>query len=381
MEQENLQQATLDEALVPINDQVKIGACNMRIDQLKNQKEPNYHLTLDIIKHYSCYNAFLITADVPQIYMQQFWYTISKNKNTSSYQFQIDNQKFEIGVKLFRDILWITPKVPNQEFVAPPPHDALVSFVKQLGYKGSLELVSKMYIDHIYQSWGTFLYIINRKISNTRLTADKPVPRDGNRCLILDSPREKSTRSMMSIPDAMMNDEIRSSVPYLTYLALSTNTKVDIPKVGKGRGKGVTRKKKAETVVPKEKKKATTPRKRSSITANDNIVLDPDEALKNLEAKEVADSAESEETEDDEVQPLIRRSTEVLDEPKDNFGSSSNSLSGSDDEVKDVSSDDEIKADENKAEEGKDTEEQAEEEPPVDNQAGMEQAGGEHAKV
>ncbi|GJW77395.1 hypothetical protein Tco_0139077 [Tanacetum coccineum] len=40
---------------------------------------------------------------------------------------------------------------------------------------------------------------------------------------------------------------------------------------------------------------------------------------------------------------------EVPNEPKDNFGSSSNSLSGSDDEVQDVSSDEKNKADENKA--------------------------------
>ncbi|GJW28217.1 hypothetical protein Tco_0045092 [Tanacetum coccineum] len=41
--------------------------------------------------------------------------------------------------------------------------------------------------------------------------------------------------------------------------------------------------------------------------------------------------------------------SEVLDESKDNSGSSSSSLSGSDDEVQDVSSDEENKADENKA--------------------------------
>nr|GEX21998.1 hypothetical protein [Tanacetum cinerariifolium] len=40
---------------------------------------------------------------------------------------------------------------------------------------------------------------------------------------------------------------------------------------------------------------------------------------------------------------------EVPDELKDNFGSSSSSLSGSDDEVQDVSSDEENKADENNA--------------------------------
>ncbi|GJX61522.1 hypothetical protein Tco_0294422, partial [Tanacetum coccineum] len=65
--------SALDEALVPINDQVKISASNMRIDPLKKQKDPSYQISLDIIKKYSCYNAFLKTADVPQIYMQQFW--------------------------------------------------------------------------------------------------------------------------------------------------------------------------------------------------------------------------------------------------------------------------------------------------------------------
>ncbi|GKC36185.1 hypothetical protein Tco_1048569 [Tanacetum coccineum] len=137
MEQENLQQAALDEALVPIVDQVKIGSCNMRIEPLKTQKEPTYQLTMDILKQYSCYNAFLVTVD----------------------EFEIRSLKSEC---IFHQILRITPRVPNQEFVEPPPHDALVSFVKQLGYKGAIELVSEIYIDHMYQPWRTFLSIINR---------------------------------------------------------------------------------------------------------------------------------------------------------------------------------------------------------------------------
>ncbi|GJU36694.1 hypothetical protein Tco_1185048 [Tanacetum coccineum] len=119
MEQESLQQASLYEALVPIADQVKIGSYNMRIDPIKTQKEATYQLVLDILKRSSCYNAFLIKAD-------------------------LDNQKYEIGVELFQEILCISPRVPNKEFVEPPPHDTLVSFFKQLGYKGSLELVSDM---------------------------------------------------------------------------------------------------------------------------------------------------------------------------------------------------------------------------------------------
>ncbi|GKF40890.1 hypothetical protein Tco_0124232, partial [Tanacetum coccineum] len=62
----------LDQALVPTDDRVKVGSSNMRIDPTKTQKEATYQVVLDIIKLSSCYNAFLIIADVLEIYMQQF---------------------------------------------------------------------------------------------------------------------------------------------------------------------------------------------------------------------------------------------------------------------------------------------------------------------
>ncbi|GKA66234.1 hypothetical protein Tco_0766042 [Tanacetum coccineum] len=91
---------------------------------------------------------------------------------------------------------------------------------------------------------------------------------------------EEHQKYGMSIPDWMINDAIRSSVPYLTYLAKSSNSKITVPKVGKGQGKGLIGKKKSDAVVQKEKKKHTAPRKKSSITADDNILPDPDEAIK-----------------------------------------------------------------------------------------------------
>ncbi|GJR01020.1 hypothetical protein Tco_0524004 [Tanacetum coccineum] len=129
----------------------------------------------------------------------------------------------------------------------------------------------------------------------------------------------------MSILVSMMNDEIRNSAQYMTYLALSTNTKKE---------------KKKDAV----KKKDDVPRMKRSLTGVDNILPNPNEAVKldesislivaehqdkerrlhethtsliigreiNLEAKEVADTKETEETEDDEVAPLIRRGTEVV---------------------------------------------------------------------
>ncbi|GJT37450.1 hypothetical protein Tco_0937315 [Tanacetum coccineum] len=59
---------------------------------------------------------------------------------------------------------------------------------------------------------------------------------------------EKDHKYGMLIPNLMMNDEIRESVPYMTYLALSTNTEENIPKMGKG--KGLMGKNKADASVP-----------------------------------------------------------------------------------------------------------------------------------
>ncbi|GKD29691.1 hypothetical protein Tco_1240469 [Tanacetum coccineum] len=139
MNQAITQQVSLDEALVSNNDRVTIRSCNMRIDPTKTQKEATYQVILDTLKLSPFYNVILITTDVREIYMQQFWFTISKIKDTSLYQFKLDNKKFKIGVELFRKILLRCLKVPNAEFVAPPPHDSIVTFIKSLGYKGSLE--------------------------------------------------------------------------------------------------------------------------------------------------------------------------------------------------------------------------------------------------
>ncbi|GJZ30801.1 hypothetical protein Tco_0575848 [Tanacetum coccineum] len=67
------------------------------------------------------------------------------------------------------------------------------------------------------------------------------------------------------ILDTMVNDEIVKSKAYHTYLALSTGTTP--PKKGRGRG-------------GKGKRATVTSTKKSSIIADDNILPDPDEALK-----------------------------------------------------------------------------------------------------
>nr|GEU37370.1 hypothetical protein [Tanacetum cinerariifolium] len=108
----------------------------MIIDPTKTLKEPTYQVVLDSLALSPPYPAFLITTEVLEIYMHQFWHTITKIKNSSSYKFELDKKKCTIDVEVFCDILQIYPRLPNQEFDAPPSDKEIVTFIKELGHKG-----------------------------------------------------------------------------------------------------------------------------------------------------------------------------------------------------------------------------------------------------
>ncbi|GJR38515.1 hypothetical protein Tco_1214199 [Tanacetum coccineum] len=55
-------------------------------------------------------------ADVPEIYMQQFWYTVKKIQNTSSYEFDLANKKCKVDVEVFRQILGICLRAQGEDF-------------------------------------------------------------------------------------------------------------------------------------------------------------------------------------------------------------------------------------------------------------------------
>ncbi|GJV63627.1 hypothetical protein Tco_1474455 [Tanacetum coccineum] len=189
------QQTALDNALVAPDDRVKIGKCNMRIDPTKTYKEPTYQVVLDALALSPCYPAFLITADVLEIYMQQFWFTISKIKDSSSYQ------------------------LPNQEFVKPPSDEEIITFIKELGYKGDLGSVNEgMFynknVDYVDLLWEDFMF----QIDNRESINDDSVLGS----LKFVSKTKESQVYGVTIPEVMTNQKTRNSTAYKTYLAFST---------------------------------------------------------------------------------------------------------------------------------------------------------------
>ncbi|GJY60820.1 hypothetical protein Tco_0461477 [Tanacetum coccineum] len=85
-----VQQTKLDLELVPKEKRLDIGKCNGRLNPGKIQREPTFQVVLDALALTTCYSAFLVTADVPEVYMHQFWDSVYKHD--TFYKFKIDKR-------------------------------------------------------------------------------------------------------------------------------------------------------------------------------------------------------------------------------------------------------------------------------------------------
>ncbi|GKD37284.1 hypothetical protein Tco_1257491 [Tanacetum coccineum] len=77
------QQTKLDLELVPKENRLDIRKCNGRIPRGLTPRELTFQVVLDAIALTTCYPAFLITADVPEVYMHQFWNSVYKHDTST----------------------------------------------------------------------------------------------------------------------------------------------------------------------------------------------------------------------------------------------------------------------------------------------------------
>ncbi|GKE90969.1 hypothetical protein Tco_1572064, partial [Tanacetum coccineum] len=82
-------QIALDDALVAPADRLKIGKCNLRLSSDVTSKEATLQVVYDVLKLTPFYKAFQVTADAPQIYMQEFW--ASAYVHNRSVRFKMNN--------------------------------------------------------------------------------------------------------------------------------------------------------------------------------------------------------------------------------------------------------------------------------------------------
>ncbi|GKC98409.1 hypothetical protein Tco_1168684 [Tanacetum coccineum] len=156
------QQAKLDLELVPNEKRLEIRKCNGRLNPRNTQREPTFQVVLDALALTPCYSAFLTTADVPEVYMHQFWDSI--HKHDTSYRFIMDRKKkFYLNLETFRDIFQICPRVHGQDFDELPSDEFIVSFFKELGHTREIKSITNVVVNQMHQP-GELLLLSSTKV-------------------------------------------------------------------------------------------------------------------------------------------------------------------------------------------------------------------------
>ncbi|GJW31484.1 hypothetical protein Tco_0051516 [Tanacetum coccineum] len=152
IDEENVPTPTrTDEQLVPVKARLSIGKSNLCMGLQKMQINLIFHISMDILQNTNFFSAFTTSADIPSIYIQQLWNTLTMDTKSG-----------------------ITPKDFAHPFVAPPTGDLVIDFVNNLGYPEELQFVSKMYVNSLYQSWKTILSMINQCLTGKTFGSDRP---------------------------------------------------------------------------------------------------------------------------------------------------------------------------------------------------------------
>ncbi|GJZ78760.1 hypothetical protein Tco_0643597 [Tanacetum coccineum] len=158
------QQTKLNLELVPKVKRLDIGKCNERLNPRKIQREPTFQVVLDALALTPCYSAFLISADVPEVYMHQFWDSVYKHN--TFYKFKIEKRKrFKLNLKVFRYIFKICPRVLGQDLDTLPTDEEIVSFLRDLGHTREIHLLNDVVVDQLHQPWRTFVALVNKSLS------------------------------------------------------------------------------------------------------------------------------------------------------------------------------------------------------------------------
>ncbi|GJS35317.1 hypothetical protein Tco_0533699 [Tanacetum coccineum] len=156
-------QIALDDALVAPANRLKIGKCNLRLSSDVTSKEATLQVVYDVLKLTPFYKAFQVSADVPEIYMQEFW--ASAYVHNRSVRFKMNNKKHILNLDQFRDILQICPKVGNKKFEEPPLEKEILAFLASLGHSGEIRKITDVNVNKLHQPWRSFAAIINKCLS------------------------------------------------------------------------------------------------------------------------------------------------------------------------------------------------------------------------
>ncbi|GJW00189.1 gag-pol polyprotein [Tanacetum coccineum] len=357
-------QIALDDALVAPADRLKIGKCNLRLSSDVTSKEATLQVVYDVLKLTPFYKAFQVTADAPEIYMQEFW--ASAYVHNRSVRFKMNNKKHIIGLDQFRDILQICPKVGNKKFEEPPLEKEILAFLASLGHSGEIRKITDVNVNKLHQPWRSFaienkntkkgnaMYYprFTKLVVNFVMDKDPSIPRRNkvNWHYARDDPmfttinvisRNEDTQLYGAIlPVALTNEDIRNSESYKEYYAIASGT---IPPKTKGS------KKKANTDTITKQKPPTAPKEKKSGKG------------KQKTTDELRTISEADLTEAEQLKIITKRSRQETHSSHASGSDDNSSWKSSDDDQDDEQAQDDEDADKNDVNETKQDDEDDEE--------------------
>nr|GFB60589.1 hypothetical protein [Tanacetum cinerariifolium] len=102
--------------------------------------------------------------------MQEFWATAKLHHN--SIRFNIDTKKGVLDLEAFREMLHISPRIPNQSFVELPSKEEILDFLRFLGHSHEIRYLTDVNVNKLYQPWRSFASVINKCLTSKSAGVD-----------------------------------------------------------------------------------------------------------------------------------------------------------------------------------------------------------------
>ncbi|GKC49611.1 hypothetical protein Tco_1072356, partial [Tanacetum coccineum] len=138
-----------DDQILPFAAWVSIGKSNFVLDLQKKQKNPIFHIFVDILQNTNFFRAFTASSS-------------------------LDETRFVLDGNLLREALEITPIDQAHQFVSPLSGDAIMDFVNELGYTKKIHFVSRMDVNNLCQPWRAIFSMINQCLTCKTNVYDRP---------------------------------------------------------------------------------------------------------------------------------------------------------------------------------------------------------------
>nr|GEZ72729.1 hypothetical protein [Tanacetum cinerariifolium] len=209
------QQVALDEALVPHASQLRIGKNNFHLRSKITSKESTLQLvTTTVHRHSIC--------------------------------FKMNNKKRIVNLEYFREMLHISPRLPDQTFDELSFEEEILAFLRYLGHNKEIRKLTDVNINKLHIPWRSFAAFINKYLSgkstgydNFLYQAEHKKAKKSNEMYYhrfikviihffmtkdpLIPRRNKNTQHFGAmLPVVLTNEDFRNSAAYKEYYAIAS---------------------------------------------------------------------------------------------------------------------------------------------------------------